>query len=95
MIDEERFGELKHFESHFDRFRPVVRERWKEQATDGGGILFDLGFSHLLGINLSPCLVYQTRSLPIVDPREKALIMLITSTYFYITLLTLLCFMVT
>ncbi len=47
MIDEQRFGELKHFESHFDRFRPVVRERWKEQAADGGGILFDLG-SHLL-----------------------------------------------
>lgn len=47
IIEEKRIGELKHFESHFDRFRPEVRQRWREQATDGGGILFDLG-SHLI-----------------------------------------------
>ncbi|MCG7498314.1 oxidoreductase [Vibrio sp. Of7-15] len=47
MIEEKRFGDLKHFESHFDRFRPKVRQRWREQTTNGGGILFDLG-SHLL-----------------------------------------------
>lgn len=47
LIEEKRIGELKHFESHFDRFRPEVRQRWREQATDGGGILFDLG-SHLI-----------------------------------------------
>ncbi|MFB9215238.1 oxidoreductase [Vibrio sinaloensis] len=47
MIEQGEFGELKHFESHFDRFRPQVRQRWREQATEGGGILFDLG-PHLL-----------------------------------------------
>lgn len=47
MIEDKRFGDLKHFESHFDRFRPEVRQRWREQTTNGGGILFDLG-SHLI-----------------------------------------------
>lgn len=23
-------GEIKYYESHFDRFRPVVRQRWRE-----------------------------------------------------------------
>ncbi|MDX2319428.1 MAG: oxidoreductase [Moritella sp.] len=47
LIAENRLGELKSFESHFDRFRPEVRQRWREQTTNGGGILFDLG-SHLI-----------------------------------------------
>lgn len=47
MLDDKRFGKLTHFESHYDRFRPEVRQRWREQTEIGGGILFDLG-SHLL-----------------------------------------------
>ncbi len=47
LIDEGRLGEVKLFESHFDRYRPEVRQRWRELAQDGGGILFDLG-PHLL-----------------------------------------------
>lgn len=35
------------FESHFDRYRPEVRERWREQAVPGAGLWVDLG-SHLL-----------------------------------------------
>lgn len=31
------------FESHFDRFRPEVRERWRERAGAGGGLWYDLG----------------------------------------------------
>ena len=42
-----QLGEVKYFESHFDRYRPEVRQRWRELAQDGGGILFDLG-PHLL-----------------------------------------------
>lgn len=38
-----RIGEVAHFESHFDRFRPQVRARWRERAQPGGGIWFDLG----------------------------------------------------
>lgn len=40
-------GNVHHFESHFDRFRPQVRDRWRETDTDGGGLLWDLG-PHLL-----------------------------------------------
>ncbi len=47
LIDEGRLGEVKLFESHFDRYRPEVRQRWREMAQDGGGILFDLA-PHLL-----------------------------------------------
>lgn len=42
-IREGRIGAPKHFESHFDRFRPRVRDRWREKAVAGGGIWFDLG----------------------------------------------------
>ncbi len=38
-----RIGTPVHFESQFDRFRPLVRDRWREQAVAGGGIWFDLG----------------------------------------------------
>ncbi|WP_339769786.1 oxidoreductase [uncultured Paraglaciecola sp.] len=47
LIREQQLGEIKVFEAHFDRFRPEVRQRWREQASDGGGILFDLG-PHLI-----------------------------------------------
>lgn len=36
-------GRMTHFESHFDRFRPQVRARWREQAVPGAGIWHDLG----------------------------------------------------
>lgn len=42
-----QLGRLVHFESHFDRFRPEVRDRWREQPKPGGGIWYDLG-PHLL-----------------------------------------------
>jgi scyllo-inositol 2-dehydrogenase (NADP+) len=41
------FGNVRLFESHYDRFRPTVRQRWREQAGPGAGIWFDLG-SHLV-----------------------------------------------
>jgi len=40
-------GRVAHFESHFDRFRPLVRQRWREDASRGGGLLYDLG-PHLI-----------------------------------------------
>ncbi len=39
-------GDIVHLESHYDRYRPVVQERWKEQDGAGSGIWFDLG-AHL------------------------------------------------
>jgi scyllo-inositol 2-dehydrogenase (NADP+) len=38
-----KLGRLTHYESHFDRFRPLVRPRWREDAARGGGLLLDLG----------------------------------------------------
>lgn len=40
-------GRVVHYESHFDRFRPQVRQRWREEASRGGGLLYDLG-PHLI-----------------------------------------------
>jgi predicted dehydrogenase len=36
-------GTVAHFESHFDRFRPEVRRRWREGDGPGSGIWLDLG----------------------------------------------------
>jgi predicted dehydrogenase len=40
-------GRPVYFESHFDRYRPEVRARWREQPVPGAGLWVDLG-SHLL-----------------------------------------------
>jgi len=40
-------GEITHFESHFDRWRPEVLHRWKEGGVPGSGAWFDLG-PHLI-----------------------------------------------
>jgi predicted dehydrogenase len=37
-----RIGRVTHFETHFDRYRPEVRPRWREQAVAGAGIWYDL-----------------------------------------------------
>ncbi|SAL40441.1 oxidoreductase [Caballeronia arvi] len=47
LIESGRLGRITHFESHFDRFRPKVPQRWREEAERGGGLLFDLG-PHLI-----------------------------------------------
>jgi predicted dehydrogenase len=47
LIANGSLGEVLHFESHIDRFRPEVRQRWREQAVPGGGIWYDLG-PHLI-----------------------------------------------
>lgn len=40
-------GPLALFESRFDRYRPQVRQRWREAAGPGAGLWYDLG-PHLL-----------------------------------------------
>ena len=42
-IEQGLLGTVSHFESHFDRFRPTVRDRWRENAGPGSGVWFDLG----------------------------------------------------
>jgi predicted dehydrogenase len=36
-------GTVAHFESHIDRYRPEVRQRWREADGPGSGLWFDLG----------------------------------------------------
>ena len=47
LIDDGRLGEIKRLESRFDRFRPIPRNRWRENAGPGSGIFWDLG-PHLI-----------------------------------------------
>jgi predicted dehydrogenase len=42
-IDAGLIGEVVHFESRIERFRPEVRARWREQAGPGSGLWWDLG----------------------------------------------------
>jgi predicted dehydrogenase len=43
----DRLGDIYQFILRYDRWRPVVRDRWRERAGPGSGIWYDLG-SHLL-----------------------------------------------
>ncbi|MDI1364512.1 MAG: Gfo/Idh/MocA family oxidoreductase, partial [bacterium] len=45
LIDRGHLGEIVQYESHFDRYRPLVRDRWREKP--GAGALLDLG-PHLI-----------------------------------------------
>lgn len=48
LIDKGLFGEVLTFNSHFDRYNPIIsRAEWRYKETDGGGTLFDLG-PHLI-----------------------------------------------
>jgi predicted dehydrogenase len=47
MLKSGMLGEVSHYESHMDRFRPTVRQRWREQPGPGSGLWFDLG-PHLI-----------------------------------------------
>lgn len=48
ILEQGILGRLAEYESRFDRFRPAVNlKAWREQASPGSGVLFDLG-SHLI-----------------------------------------------
>ena len=47
VLAEGQVGRPVFFESHFDRYRPDVRVRWREQKVPGAGLWVDLG-SHLM-----------------------------------------------
>jgi predicted dehydrogenase len=46
-LDSGRLGPVHTVESHFDRFRPEVRDRWRERDEPGSGVWHDLG-PHLI-----------------------------------------------
>jgi predicted dehydrogenase len=48
LLGQSTLGRVVLYESHFDRYRPHLREHaWREQAEPGSGVLFDLG-PHLI-----------------------------------------------
>lgn len=47
LLAEGRLGRVVRLESRMDRWRPVVRARWRERDVPGGGLWWDLG-PHLL-----------------------------------------------
>ncbi|WP_374404666.1 oxidoreductase [Niveibacterium sp.] len=64
-------GRLTHFESHFDRYRPLVRQRWRESGAPGSGLWYDLG-AHLLDQTLQLFGAPQTVSLDLAKQRDGA-----------------------
>lgn len=46
IVSSGELGDIVHFESHYDRYRPTVLPRWREMPGPGSGIWFDLG-AHL------------------------------------------------
>ncbi|ESR26463.1 oxidoreductase [Lutibaculum baratangense] len=47
VIASGRIGRPVQLESHFDRFRPIVPDRWRDRPGSGSGLWYDLG-PHLL-----------------------------------------------
>jgi len=47
ILESGKLGNVSHYECHMDRFRPVVRQRWRENPGAGAGLWFDLG-PHLI-----------------------------------------------
>ncbi len=47
LLSENSLGHLVHFETNYDRWRPVTRAAWKEDPLQGGGLLLDIG-THLV-----------------------------------------------
>ena len=52
VLDSGLLGRVTHYECHMDRYRPLVRERWRETPGPGAGLWFDLG-PHLIDLALS------------------------------------------
>lgn len=47
LLAHQQLGEVVFYRARWDRFRPIVADRWRERAEPGGGVLYDLG-SHLI-----------------------------------------------
>ena len=58
LLVEGALGQVAQFESHFDRYRPEVRQRWREAGGPGSGLWFDLGPTS--SISRSSCSVNRT-----------------------------------
>ena len=71
VIASGELGKIVHFESHFDRYRPEVLGRWREQADTGGGLWYDLG-AHLLDQALQLFGIPESIALDLAQQRDGA-----------------------
>ncbi|ALJ39394.1 MULTISPECIES: oxidoreductase [Azospirillum] len=51
LLERNALGRLAHYEAHFDRFRPAIKQGWREEERRGSGLLYDLG-PHLVDQSL-------------------------------------------
>jgi predicted dehydrogenase len=72
VLQRGELGRITHFESHFDRYRPVVRQRWRESGQPGSGLWYDLG-PHLLDQALQLLGTPETLSLDVASQRDGSL----------------------
>lgn len=47
LINNNSLGDIYHYETHFDRWRPEATDNWRNNLGLGSGLLYDLG-SHLI-----------------------------------------------
>ncbi|WP_335870241.1 oxidoreductase [Bacillus sp. 2205SS5-2] len=47
LLQDDTLGQISTYKAQYDRYRPHSRDRWKENAVPGAGVLYDLG-AHLL-----------------------------------------------
>jgi predicted dehydrogenase len=47
LMGDGTLGKIRQFNSHYDRFRPTIRDRWREQDVPGAGTWYDLA-PHLI-----------------------------------------------
>ena len=71
LIASGELGRIVQFESRFDRYRPEVRARWREQGGPGSGLWYDLG-PHLLDQALTLFGMPNAMSLDLVEQRNQA-----------------------
>lgn len=71
LLNSAMLGRIVHFESHFDRYRPVVPQRWRDSGEPGSGLWYDLG-PHLLDQALQLFGPPQTLSLEWAHQRDNS-----------------------
>lgn len=71
LVAENKLGEVTYFESRFDKYRPRVWGRWREQDVPGAGLLYDMG-SHLIDQALTLFGLPQDITAKVLQQRENA-----------------------
>lgn len=71
LNQENKLGDIRYFESRFDKYRPRVWGRWREQNRPGAGLIFDLG-SHLIDQALTLFGKPETIFAKVLQTREAA-----------------------